>query len=190
MKVCGKDIKVQGRLIRIARLAHEGFEFLENPEAALTNLREVRAGIDLFTFTQRLPHTTPEHGYPIEWDNVAALPVSTFDHWWTRQIDGKTRNMARRAEKKGIVVREVPFDDAFARGIWEIYNECPVRQGRPFPHYGKDLESVRKMSVTFMDTSIFIGAFSGEQLIGFVKLTTNETRSQATVMRILSLIHI
>ncbi|HSZ01601.1 MAG TPA: hypothetical protein VK788_19030 [Terriglobales bacterium] len=188
MKVCGKDIKIQGRVVRIARLAHEGFEFLEAPEAALEYIREVRTGIDLFTFTQRLPHTTPQHSFPMEWDNVAALPVSTCEHWWKQQIDGKTRNMARRAEKKGIVVREVPFDDSLAKGIWEIYNECPVRQGRLFPHYGKDLDTVHKMSATFMETSIFIGAFLGEQLIGFVKLTSNETRSQATVMHIIAMV--
>jgi hypothetical protein len=188
MKICGKDIKVQGRLVRIARLAHERFEFLENPDAAIKYLREAGIGIDLFTFMQKLPHTSPEYSYPIEWDNVAALPVSTFEHWWTRQIDGKTRNMVRRAEKKGVVVREVPFDDPLVRGIWEIYNECPMRQGRPFPHYGKDVETVRKISATFPETSTFIGAFLGEKLIGFVKLTCDNARSMATVMHILAMV--
>src|SRR5207245_2932265 len=125
---------------------------------------------------------------PMEGDNFAALPISTFEHWWTRQVDGKTRNMVRRAEKKGVVVREVPFDDALVSGIWKIYTECPVRQGRPFPHYGKDVETVRKMSATFMATSIFIGAFLGEELIGFVKLTTDESRSQAAVMHIVAML--
>ena len=96
--------------------------------------------------------------------------------------------MVRRAEKKGLVVREAPFDDNLVRGIWEVYNECPVRQGRPFPHYGKDLETVRKMKATFLESSIFIGAFLGDQLIGFVKLTIDETRSQAGVMHILGMI--
>jgi len=57
---------------------------------------------------------------------------------------------SKQAEKKGVVVREVPFDDALARGIWEIYNECPVRQGRLFPHYGKSFETVRNMSATYL----------------------------------------
>jgi hypothetical protein len=161
---------------------------LENPEAALKYLRETGIGIDLFTFMQKLPHTSPEYSYPIEWDNVAALPVSTFEHWWTRQIDGKTRNMVRRAEKKGVVVREVPFDEPLVMGIWEIYNECPMRQGRPFPHYGKDVETVGKISATFPDTSTFIGAFLGEKLIGFIKLTCDDARSQATIMHILAMV--
>jgi hypothetical protein len=187
MKMYGKDIRLEGRLVRLARLADEGFEFLdEDPKPALAGLRG--AGVDIFTFMERLPHTAPRFNYAVEWDNVAALPISTFEHWWTKQIDGKTRNMVRRAEKKGIVVREVPFDDTLARGIWDIYNECPVRQGRPFQHYGKDFETIREMSATFLETSVFIGAFLDEKLIGFVKLTVDDTRSQATVMHIISMI--
>ena len=188
MNVCGKDIKVQGRLVRIARLASERFEFLENPEATVQHLREAGLGIDLFTFMQKLPHTSPEYSYPIEWDNAAALPVSTFEQWWTQQIDGKTRNMVRRAEKKGVVVREVPFDDFLVKGIWEIYNESPLRQGRPFPHYGKDVETVRRISATFPETSTFLGAFLDEKLIGFMKLTCDDARSMATVMNILAMV--
>ena len=118
---------------------------------------------------------------------MAVLPVSTFDHWWSKQIGFKARNKAKQAEKKGIVVREVPFDDALVRGIWEIYNEVPVRQGRRFPHYGKSLEAVRAMSATFLDSSIFIGAFDGDKLIGFIKLTMNDEGTQAGLMHILSL---
>src|SRR5262249_11616401 len=66
-------------------------------------------------------------------------------------------------------------------------NECPVRQGRSFPHYGKDRETVRNMSATFMETSLFIGAFFEEELIGFMKLTTDRARSQAAVMHLLAM---
>lgn len=188
MNVSGKDIVIQGRLVRIGRLAHEGFEFVDNPEAAVSSLRESRLKMDLFTFLPRLPHIAPEFPYPIEWDNVAALPVSTFEHWWNKQIDGKTRNMVRRAEKKGLVVRELPFDASLAKGIWNIYNECPFRQGRPFPHYGKDLETVTTMSATFPETSFFIGALFEDILIGFIKLTCDDARSQAAVMHIIAMI--
>jgi hypothetical protein len=188
MKIGGKDVELEGRLMRIARIDGERYCFLDDPEPVLQGLRKCGVRIDLFTFVQKLPETSPKYRYPMEWDNVAALPVSTFEHWWTRQIDGKTRNMVRRAEKKGLVVREIPFDDALVRGIWEIYNETPVRQGRPFLHYGEDVETVRKISATFMETSVFIGAFLGEKLIGFVKLTSDETRSQAGVMHIVSML--
>jgi hypothetical protein len=182
----GLELNIKGSLLRVGKLAAEGFEFVESPEETMAELKRSGKRVDIFTFVQRLPHTSPEYSYPSEPDNVAALPVSTFDEWWNHQIDGKTRNMVRRAEKKGIIVKEVPFDDDLARGIQEIYNETPVRQGRQFPHYGKDFETVRRMSATFLDKSVFIGAYLEEHLIGFAKLTLTPQKSQATVMHILA----
>jgi hypothetical protein len=188
VKVCGEDIKIEGRLIRVARLDADMYEFLEDPEAALDAMRNCGIRIDLFTFMQRLSEMSPKYAYPMEWDNLAVLPVSTFDEWWTRQIGFKVRNHARQAEKKGVAIREVPFDDALIRGIWAIYNESPVRQGKPFPHYGKDSETVRREAGTFLDRSIFIGAFLGPSLVGFVKLLTDQTRTQAGLLHIVSMI--
>ncbi len=119
---------------------------------------------------------------------MAVLPVTTFDEWMAKQIDFKVRNKVRKATKNGVVVREVPYDDAYVRGIQAIYNESPFRQGKPFWHYGKDLEAVRRMNGTFMDQSIFIGAFLGGDLIGFAKLVTDEDRKQAGLMQIVSMI--
>ncbi len=188
MEICGKEIRIDGRLIRIGFIDGEGYQFLEEPEAALESLRNSNARIDLFTFIQKLSDTSPKYTYPMEWDNFAALRVSTYDGWMTKQIDFKVRNKVRKAAKNGVVVREVPFDDAYVRGIHAIYNESPTRQGKAFWHYGKDLETVRKMNATFMDRSIFIGAFFEGDLIGFVKLVFDETRSQAGLMQIVSMI--
>jgi len=188
MRICSQEIKVQGGLIRTARLEGEGYDFLENPEPLLTGLRQCETRIDLFTFIQRLPNATPKFKYSFEWDNFAAIPVSTFDHWWMKQIGFKARNKAKQAEKKGVVLREVPFDDTLVKGIWEIYNETPVRQGRRFPHYGKDLQTVHREEATFLDRSVFIGAFLEERLIGFVKLVADTTGTQAGLMNILSMI--
>jgi hypothetical protein len=124
----------------------------------------------------------------MEMDNMAVLPVSTFDEWMSKQIDFKVRNKVRKATKNGVVVREVSFDDAYVRGIHAIYNESPVRQGKSFWHYGKDIDAVRRMNGTFMDRTIFIGAFFEENLIGFVKLVTDEIVSQAGLMQIVSMI--
>ena len=102
-------VVVAGDSGKASAIRAEGFEFVGDPDAALKALRESGVRVDLFTFTQSLPNTSPKYGYPIEWHNVAALPVSTFDHWWKHQINDKTRNMVRRAEKKGVTVREVPL---------------------------------------------------------------------------------
>mgnify|MGYP001560467797 FL=1 len=188
IQVFGIDVAITGTILRIAHLETDSYESLDDPQAMIDGLRKSGISIDLFTFMQIMPETAPKYHYPMEWDNLAVLPVSTFDHWWTRQIDGKTRNMVRRAEKKGVVVQEADFNDVLVQGISEIYNECPVRQGRPFHHYGKDIETVRKETATFRTTSIFIGAFLNSKLIGFAKLTTDQTRTHAGVMHIISMI--
>ncbi|MGC8490548.1 MAG: hypothetical protein ACP5SH_02310 [Syntrophobacteraceae bacterium] len=186
--ICGTQIRVHGRLLRIARLEADSFQFIENPPEMIDALRKCRTRVDIFTFLQRLPDTSVKYDYPVEWDNFAVLPVSTFDHWWNEQIGFKARNKAKQAEKKGVVVREVVFDTDLVRGIWEVYNECPVRQGRAFAHYGKDMETVYREEATFLDSSIFIGAFFEDRLIGFVKLVHDETRTQAGLMNIVSMI--
>lgn len=188
MNICGHDIKIHGRFIRTASLSADTFEFLSNPEAAVEMLRKCRERIDLFTFMQRLPETERKHSYPMEWDNLAVLRISSFDHWWSKQIGFKARNKAKQAEKNGVEILEVPFSDALVRGIWEIYNESEIRQGKRFPHYGKDLETVYKMSATFLDRSVFFGAYLDSRLIGFVKLHCDESRTQAGLTHILSLI--
>jgi hypothetical protein len=187
MNACGYDIKIQGRFIRIAGLSADTYEFVEKPAAVVDALRSAAERVDLFTFMQKLPDTTPKYSYLMEWDNLAVLPVSTFDHWWTKQINDKTRNMARRAGKKGVVIREVPLDEAFIEGVWAIYNECEIRQGKRFPHYGKDLAAVRRMMVTFPDRSVFMGAYFDNSLIGFARLHCDATRTQAGISSILSL---
>ena len=183
-----RELVVRGKLCRFAHLDADDYKFLDDPESVIEQLRRSRRRIDLFTFLQKLPETSPKYPYPVEMDNLAVLTLSTFEHWWTKQIGFKARNKAKQAEKKGLVVRETPLDDNLVDGIWKIYNECPVRQGRRFPHYGKSLETVRKMSGTFLDSSVFIGAFDGNRLVGFIKLTIDDSGTQAGIMHIVSLL--
>jgi hypothetical protein len=188
MKVCGKDISVRGRLIRIAQIDGDKYNFPEDPETLIDNLRNCGERVDLFTFLQKLPETTPKYSYPAESDNLAVLPVSTFDYWWNHQIRSFPRNRARQAEKKGVLLREVPCDEALIQGICAIYNETPVRQGRRFPHYGMTIERACDYARTFPDRSIFVGAFLGDTMIGFIKLVMDESRTHACLVHILSMI--
>jgi hypothetical protein len=188
IEILGKSIRVHGRLLRIARLDAEKFLFLDDPEPIIDDLRRSRSRVDLFTFIQKVSETSPKYSYPMEWDNLAVLPVSTFDHWWNQQIGFKARNKAKQAEKRGVTMREVPFSDSLVHGIWEIYNEVPIRQGRKFPHFGKDLKTVYQDEATYLDRSVFIGAFLNDKLIGFVKLLWTADRSQAGLLNVLSLI--
>jgi len=186
--VCDRELKISGRFVRIARLDGEKFRFVDDPKPILESLKQSHARVDIFTFIQRLSDTKPRFTYPMEWDNLAAISVSSFENWWTKQIGFKARNKAKQAEKKGVVIREVPFSEGFVQGIWKIYNECPIRQGRRFPHYGKDFETVYREAATYLDSSVFIGAFIEERLIGFVKLLVDENAVQAGLLNIVSLI--
>ncbi len=188
LKIRGTNIQIRGSLVKIARLDGENFLFTDDPAAIVAALRKSKSRVDLFTFLQKVSQTSPKYSYPMEWDNLAVLPISTFDHWWNKQLGFKARNKAKQAEKKGVVIREVPFSDALVRGIWEIYNEAPIRQGRKFSHFGKDLETVYKEEATYLDQSVFLGAYLGERLIGFVKLLWDYDGSQAGLLNIVSLI--
>jgi len=187
MKICGRDIKMQGRLIRVASPELDKYEPLNDPETIVDALHKSAVRFDLFTFMEIVPETAPRYPYHTEWDNLAVLPVSTFDYWWTHQLRSLGRNRARQAAKKGVVLREVPFEDTLARGIWEVYNESPVRQRKRNVHYGKDVDLVRREAATFLDRSVFIGAFFGEQLIGFAKLVTDTRRTHANLMNIVAM---
>ena len=182
------SIQITGRLLRVARLAAEMYDPLDDPEHLRERLCRAGIRIDLFTFMQKLPETSPRYPYAMEWDDVAALPVSTFDDWWTTRINGKARKAVRAAAQKGIVVRVVPFDAALVRGISAVYNECPVRQGKPFRHYGKSLEAVGRENGTFLQRSVFLGAFLDGELVGFAKLVCDAHRRQAALMQIVAML--
>jgi hypothetical protein len=56
------------------------------------------------------------------------------------------------------------------KGIQQIYNEAPLRQGRPFWHFGKDFDTVKRENGTYLERSEFLGAHLHHELIGFIKI--------------------
>ena len=174
--------------MRIARLDGDKYTFPDDPEKVLEALKGCGEHIDVFTFLQKLPETSPRYPYPVEMDNLAVLPVSTFENWWDNQIRSYPRNRARQAGKRGVVMREVPFGEDLIKGICGIYDETPVRQGKRFPHYGMTFAEASKYAGTFLERSVYIGAFLGETMIGFIKLVMDESRTQACLVHILSMV--
>lgn len=165
-----KEALLSGRLPRMARLFAEYYETVDNPQSFLDKLKNCGKRVDLFTFVQSVVDRTPKYTFPMEWDSIAVLPISNYDEWWKKQIKDKTRNMVRRAEKSGVVLRHVAYDDDLVRGIMAIYNESPLRQGKRFKHYGKSFEAVKMENASFVDRSDFVGAYLGDELVGFIKL--------------------
>src|SRR5882762_5415160 len=188
MKLSAKDIHAVGRLIRIGYIEGDKYEALVDPEAAVQAARSSGARVDILTFMQTLSTASRRYPYVMELDNFAALPVSTYDHWYSKTIGFKVRNKVKKAVKSGVSVKEVPFDDSLVHGISAICNEAPIRQGRRFSHYGKDLETIRRVHATFPERSVFIGAFFEGTLIGFAKLVSDREGGQAGLMHIISMI--
>src|SRR6266480_268299 len=172
-EVCGRTVVVTGKWIRTAQVKDE--EVVEGvtvvyPESFITKLKESELKADVFTFAQRPPETTPKYDYHWELENWAATPTTCFKDWWENRLPQESRKNVRRAAKRGVVVRIVPFDDNLVSGVHRIYNETPVRGGRLFWHFGKDFETVRRELATYLERSQFIGAYWNEELIGFIKM--------------------
>lgn len=177
---------VRGTLVRVASLEADGFDHPTAVPALLSRVRQGPQALDIITLVQTLPHTSPEFSYPMEWDNAAAIPVSTFENWWNVQVDRKTRNVVRKSEKQGIVVSELAFDEPLVRGIVDIYNECPVRHGKAFWHYGKDFDTVKRENASFLERSVFLAALWQDEIVGFAKMVISNDGLQARLMQILS----
>jgi hypothetical protein len=69
-----------------------------------------------------------------------------------------------------VIIRDAQFDDDFVRGMTEIFNETPVRQGRPFWHYGKSFDVIKKEFSRYLFREEMIGAYFGNELVGFIML--------------------
>ena len=67
-------------------------------------------------------------------------------------------------------MRSAELDDSLVQGITRIFNETPIRQGRRFLHYGKKGDRVHEEMADRPEISVFLGAYVGDELIGFVKL--------------------
>jgi hypothetical protein len=171
VELLGQTYSITRGPVTVLALEDEWYEDVCNPAAVLDILRE-RSEIrpDILTFWQRLPDLEPRHSYHQEWEDIAVLPVKSYEHWWNNQIKSRVRSQIRKSEKEGVVVRETAYDDEFVRGMTAIFNEAPVRQGRPFWHYGKDVETVRRQFSRYIHREHMIGAYYKDEMIGLIML--------------------
>jgi hypothetical protein len=175
------DIRVDGHLLHTARLQDEYFVAASDPAALVAELQERRCGADLFTFVQGLHAPDPlyaqqdefqRHVHPrLSWDQMAVLPLTTYEDWFDKQLRFRPRNRLRKALKSGIETRTVAYTDELVRALMAIYNESPLRQGKANRHYGKSFDTVRREHATFAERSDFVGAYLDDELIGFAKVT-------------------
>jgi hypothetical protein len=172
VEIYGRTVIATGKWLKTAVIQDQDVvegELVKDPAKFISILKKSGLKADVLTFFQRPPDVSPKFKLHFEWDNYAAVPITEFKNWW-ESVPQETRKNVRRSAKRGVVVEVVPFDDELARGIHNLCNESPVRQGKPFWHYGKDFETVKAEHATFLERSEFIGAFFEGQLIGFIKM--------------------
>ena len=174
LAVNGNNVIVRGRWIKVAVIHNEQWLDIQmdDPEPCVKKLKENRPpGLraDIFAFSQKPPATVPKFQYPIEWESLAVISLTTFKDWW-KKLPQESRKNVRKSEKNGVVVKVKQLDDDLVKAIVGVNNDSPVRQKRSFDHYGKTFDQVKKDQFTFLDHCDFICAYLGEELIGFLKL--------------------
>ena len=172
-------IVVRGGWIKTASLHHADWleKELENPEECIRRLkRERKNGLssDIFSFGQIPPATQPKYAFPFELESIACLGTADFGKWW-ESLPQETRKNVRRSQKRGVTVSVCEMNDALIRGLVELNNDSPIRQGKPYTHYGKDFERVKEDQSSFPGRSEFIAAYLGEELVGYMKLVYRGT---------------
>jgi hypothetical protein len=64
----------------------------------------------------------------------------------------------------------------------DIFNQSPVRRGKPFWHYGKSFDGVKQEMSLDLSDSIFITAYYQEELIGFIKVRFADRYAMLTLI--------
>ena len=189
IEIGGQVYAISKGPLTVVSLEDDWFEDVTNPDTVIATLREgVDVKPDLFTFWQRLPDVEPKHAFYVEWDQLAVLPIRSYEHWWNHQIKSRVRNQIRKSEKAGLVVREVAYDNHFVQGMTTIFNETPVRQDRPFWHWGKDFDTVKTQFSRNVHREDLIGAYYKGEMIGFIMMG-NAGRYGVTTQIISSIRH-
>jgi hypothetical protein len=179
-----REFYTNGRLIRLCGLVNAWYESIENPEVLIASLKQHQEKQHIFTFFQRPPHTEPKFKYHMESYSIAVINLTSYDNWWNHAIRKYARQAVKRSQKYGVEVREAEYNDELVKGISSIYNESPIRLGKKFPHYNKSLETIRREVGTFIDRSVFVGAYWQNELVGYSKIVFEDEFSD--VLNLLS----
>jgi hypothetical protein len=172
MIVDNKEIEIAGKFIKIAELKKEWDEDVEDPEAFIKMLKSSGVKADIFTYMQQLPESRPKYKYDMEWDSIAAIPITSYENWLKKQVVQNSRKKIGLAQRKGVVIKLIEFNDQLVKGILDIYHEMPIIQGKPNRQYKTDFATAKKLNATFLDRAQFIGAFYNDELIAYIKLVT------------------
>ena len=174
IKVHGDLLIATGSKLKIAKIRGEEMreDAVEDPElylSALRNDRDHSLKADIFTFTQKLPEIERRFPYPMEWESVAAITLSSFKEWW-EGLPQESRKNVRRSQKRGVEIAIKELNDAVVQGIREVNDDSPMRQGVKNAYYGLSAEETWERYGEFPGRCDFICAFAEQKMIGFLHL--------------------
>lgn len=165
-----KEFYEHGKLLKICGLVNAWYESVDNPEEIVACLKKYHKKKHVFTFFQRPPHSEPKFNYFMESYSIAVIKLTSYENWWNKDIRKYARQAVKRSQKYGVEVRKAEFNDELIYGISNIFNESPIRLGKKFPHFKKSVDRVRREVGTFLEKSIFLGAYCKNELVGYVKI--------------------
>lgn len=168
-----RKVIAAGRWLKVASIMDELFvegEIAPNPDRFVAQLKGWNVKPDIFTFAQKFTDPNPRFPYRVEWEPMAVIPITTYEHWLRKQIRKDGRVNLNRAAREGVVTRPVCYDDQFVQGIKDLCDSTPVRQGMPFWHHGKSFDEIKRVHGTYRERAEYIGAYFENELIGFLKM--------------------
>ena len=188
VQIDGRTVIIRGGWLKGASVQDEDLlegDTVSDPTSFVAKLRETRLKADLFTFFQKMPHTEPKHQLPLEWDNVAVIPITTYSEWLEKGVEPSVRRAVKKAAKSGVIVKLAEFDDDLVKGIVNINNETPIRQGKPFWHFQKSFDAVKLENATYAERNLFLAAYYENEIIGYIRMT--EVDGVANIVQVLSM---
>jgi len=155
---------------KVLRPENEWDVDIDAPQLIIDQLRTRRIPrVDVFSFRQRLPHTEPAYDFFYAVDNTAAIPITSYEDWW-KGVNHRVRLKVKKAQRLGVTVRSVSFDDDLVSQMKQIFDDDPLRQGVPFRLYQKSPAFIKEKMGTFADRADFFCAYHESEPIGILKM--------------------
>jgi hypothetical protein len=172
-RICDRTIIVTGTWLKTAAVHDEHFvegELVPDLQQVIAHLKQWDVKPDILTFCQKITDPKPRYVYHTEWDDFAAIPITTYEDWFRNRVKKDVQKNVQRALRDGVEVRTATYNDEFVQGIKKLYDETPIRQGKRFWHYGKSFDALKELHGTYCERAEYLGAYLREELIGFVKM--------------------
>lgn len=182
----GREFRITGRLLRLMALRDDLMGEIGDPGNIANLCCQESIPADILTFSQHLPDLSPKFSYYMEWDNIAAVPISTYEYWLMKQIHPNTRNKINKAKRTGVAVKIEGLTRRLAEGLVGIFNETAVRREKLYSYYGRDIETVEKEWSRDSKRSDFLVAYYQNEIIGFIQLVYSKecARTSGTVAKL------